>query len=281
MLSFSVPNEATRLAAFLVMSDGSEVAVEDGLILGRVKGCDVIVKDTKASRRHARLISRGGVVEIEDLVSSNGTKLNGKAISRRMLRDGDEILIGKTRIVYQERAAASAPAPDVDGFAGGEDLFGDDDDPIEFADEVRAPAPPAEPLPAPAPEPPPAPRPKSEPVRPAPVERREREVFVPEVTMREPKEPPAPEPDQEVLEFADDDVVMVKRSVPKKEPKAKPSAASGGREGGVLQYSKVADRGLIQHDMSQMSGVQRLVLVVVALAVAGGLFYLAMSLTRG
>ena len=105
---------------------------------------------------------------------------------------------------------------------------------------------------------------------------------MPEVSVRETKEPGAPPaaPDEEVLEFADDEIVKVKRALPGREKKAKP-APTGGRDGGVLQYSKVENKGVIRHDFSQMSGLQRLVLVVIALAVAGGLFYLAMTLTRG
>ena len=107
------------MAAFLLMPDGTEIEIQDGMILGRVQGCHVVIADSKASRRHARFISQRGVVEIEDLESSNGTKLNGKDITRRMLRDGDLILIGTTSISYAERAATGA-AP-ASGPGGGDD----------------------------------------------------------------------------------------------------------------------------------------------------------------
>ena len=90
------------MSGYLEMADGAMVDVRNGLVLGRVSACDVVVADAKASRRHAQLIVEAGVVEVEDLGSSNGTMLNGKPVDRRMLRDGDRIEIGKTVIVYRE-----------------------------------------------------------------------------------------------------------------------------------------------------------------------------------
>ena len=72
----------------------------------------VRIKDTKASRQHARLISQGGVVEIEDLDSSNGTLLNGKPVQKRMLRHGDVIKIGTTEIRFDEQPAFQVGSDD-------------------------------------------------------------------------------------------------------------------------------------------------------------------------
>lgn len=245
-----------HVAAFLVMPDGNEIPVEDGMILGRVKGCHLIVPDTKASRRHARVILQGGVVEVEDLDSSNGTKLNGKDISRRMMRDGDVILIGTTAITYVERSApAVTPASD---FGGGADLFGDEEP------ATPPPQPPAAPV-----SPPPAPEPS--------------DVFAPEIEIRQSGDPAASaESKEEVLEFADDDVVIVKRALPQPSTPAKKTAAQAAvsaREGGVLQFQKVEDKGgLFGHDLSQMSSLQRFGMFLVALAVAAALFYVTMTI---
>jgi hypothetical protein len=122
----------------LKLSDGRVVPVRDGLVLGRVAGCDVVIDDVKASRRHARLIVQGGVVEIEDMGSSNGTLLNGKPVQRRVLRVGDEVCIGATTIVYEQGQPAAAPAADLDV-----DLFGDD-----VPSAPPAAPPPSPPLPA-------------------------------------------------------------------------------------------------------------------------------------
>ena len=56
--------------------------------------------EAKVSRRHARITRRNGQYFIEDLGSTNGTFINrGRRLlpgDRQSLRDGDEIIIGKT-----------------------------------------------------------------------------------------------------------------------------------------------------------------------------------------
>ena len=50
------------MSGFLVLPNGQEVRVRHGLTLGRIAACDVVLADTKASRRHARLIVEGPVI---------------------------------------------------------------------------------------------------------------------------------------------------------------------------------------------------------------------------
>jgi hypothetical protein len=56
--------------------------------------------EAKVSRRHARITLRDGQYFLEDLGSTNGTFVNrGKRLApgyRQILRDGDEIIVGKT-----------------------------------------------------------------------------------------------------------------------------------------------------------------------------------------
>ncbi len=56
--------------------------------------------EAKVSRRHARIMRRNGQYFIEDLGSTNGTFINrGRRLlpgDRQTLRDGDEIIVGKT-----------------------------------------------------------------------------------------------------------------------------------------------------------------------------------------
>ena len=64
------------------------------LIIGRAPENDVFIEDQNVSKRHARVvISPEGAVLVEDMGSTNGTYVNGEKITRRALRDGDNILI--------------------------------------------------------------------------------------------------------------------------------------------------------------------------------------------
>jgi hypothetical protein len=88
----------------LIHEDGTtrELALEREVVtIGRLEGCDVVLQDRGASRRHAQVSMRDGVATITDLGSTNGTKLNGELIQSRPLTDGDRITIGSTLIEYR------------------------------------------------------------------------------------------------------------------------------------------------------------------------------------
>ena len=68
-----------------------------GLSIGRSKDADVQIEDRYASGIHARLFSREGRHWVEDMNSTNGTTLNGAALSGEAeLVDGDTVQIGDT-----------------------------------------------------------------------------------------------------------------------------------------------------------------------------------------
>ena len=70
------------------------------LYIGRQKGVTVLLKDDRASRKHARLERRGDAVFVCDMESSNGTLVNGRMVEEAQLREGDVVTVGKTRICY-------------------------------------------------------------------------------------------------------------------------------------------------------------------------------------
>ena len=79
---------------------GRTVAVSTGqtISLGRLKGCDVVVDDEAASRRHCTITAREDVCVVADLQSANGTFVNEKRIATVELQKGDKIRIGSTVI---------------------------------------------------------------------------------------------------------------------------------------------------------------------------------------
>src|SRR5215218_1511213 len=89
--------------AFLVIHvEGEErgsrvIDLPDGVdvTFGRSRGATVHVESEKVSRMHARVRRTGDTIEVEDLGSRNGTRVNGDKIDGIMkVATGDEIVIG-------------------------------------------------------------------------------------------------------------------------------------------------------------------------------------------
>jgi len=80
----------------LVRPDGEPVPLFDGLRIGRSDDNDVVVADGRVSRHHARVVADGDGYAIEDLGSSNGTFVAGKAVRRARVGAGTTIVLGET-----------------------------------------------------------------------------------------------------------------------------------------------------------------------------------------
>ena len=59
-------------------------------------------QDSTSSRRHARIDRSNGDIKIFDEGSSNGTFVNGVKVTEQVLRPGDEIQVGNTRLRFEE-----------------------------------------------------------------------------------------------------------------------------------------------------------------------------------
>jgi len=64
----------------------------------RKRGPDIILRDTSVSRTHALVFVTRDVISVADLMSTNGTRVNGTAITDVDLREGDVIHLGKTKL---------------------------------------------------------------------------------------------------------------------------------------------------------------------------------------
>jgi hypothetical protein len=78
----------------------------DKLTIGKNAGNGlVIAEDSSVSRLHAVVEPMGERWTIRDLESTNGTFVNGERIvAERLLRDDDEIILGRTRLHFCDRA---------------------------------------------------------------------------------------------------------------------------------------------------------------------------------
>jgi DNA-binding NtrC family response regulator len=82
------------------------------LQVGRSAQADIRINDSLASRDHCRLYVEGGMVEIEDLESANGTLLRNHALQPRVrveLALGDAVSVGATILVL--RSGDRLPQP--------------------------------------------------------------------------------------------------------------------------------------------------------------------------
>jgi hypothetical protein len=83
------PNAGSR---FLLDSDRTSA--------GRHPESDIFLDDVTVSRRHAEFVRHGSTFSVRDVGSLNGTYVNRERIDEAALSGGDEVQIGKFRIVF-------------------------------------------------------------------------------------------------------------------------------------------------------------------------------------
>jgi pSer/pThr/pTyr-binding forkhead associated (FHA) protein len=96
---------------------------DDVITLGRSKENNIVLKNIKSSRRHARIERIGATYQITDLGSGNGTKVNGKKIDFHTLAQGDEIKIGDAILILKsiDDSVDADADKDADATDAGED----------------------------------------------------------------------------------------------------------------------------------------------------------------
>lgn len=76
------------------------------LVIGREDDADIRIDEPLVSRAHARLERRGDGYVVQDLGSTNLTRVNGDPVGERDLRDGDEVRFGRATCLYRSDAPA-------------------------------------------------------------------------------------------------------------------------------------------------------------------------------
>ena len=124
------PGEATRLlpvdqaavealpqgTAMLVVqrgpNSGSRFLLEDDITTaGRHPESDIFLDDITVSRRHAEFLRKANSFTVRDVGSLNGTYVNRERIDSATLTGGDEVQVGKYRLVFYGGEAAGSAQP--------------------------------------------------------------------------------------------------------------------------------------------------------------------------
>ena len=100
----------------ITMPDASEVTheLDDELVtIGRVSENSIQIDDASVSSRHAQLAVTGnGGYQLTDLNSTNGTRVNGAAVTEANLRNGDRVRFGQIDCAfYSDDESHSEPLP--------------------------------------------------------------------------------------------------------------------------------------------------------------------------
>ena len=120
-------SRAFYLAVLSGANVGEKFRINGGeAVIGRGEGVAVRLRDDGISRNHARVVTVGSKVTIEDLGSSNGTYVNSQRVSVTELHDGDKIRLGSATLLkfsyhdhldasFQQRIYDAALRDDVTG----------------------------------------------------------------------------------------------------------------------------------------------------------------------
>lgn len=104
-----VPDANEALATFVVKRGpkaGSRYGLDEDIVtIGRHPDSEIFLDDITVSRRHAEVARKGAIYEVADVGSLNGTYVNRQRIESAVLDDGDELQVGKFKLVFFRGAA--------------------------------------------------------------------------------------------------------------------------------------------------------------------------------
>jgi hypothetical protein len=85
--------------------------IREVLTIGRRDSCDICLRLPNVSGQHCELSFKDGFWQLKDLGSTNGVKVNGVRVTKKLLNPGEKITIAKKTytIEYQPPAGARAP----------------------------------------------------------------------------------------------------------------------------------------------------------------------------
>ncbi|MCY4194260.1 MAG: FHA domain-containing protein [bacterium] len=98
-----------RHPAVLVVTQGPAAGSryelsEARVTVGRHPESDIFLDDITVSRRHAEVYREGLVHHLRDMGSLNGTYLNSRRVEDTGLKNGDELQVGRFKLIYYDGA---------------------------------------------------------------------------------------------------------------------------------------------------------------------------------
>lgn len=108
--------------------------------IGRDPECDMFIDNIGVSRNHSKIVYQNGRFVLKDNGSSNGTFLNGNQVDESEIHDGDEVQLGKYKVVFStaggmpEHLIQAESTPSEDGNKKMRNVFGT----VQFSpDEIQ------------------------------------------------------------------------------------------------------------------------------------------------
>ncbi len=88
------------------VQSGKEIPLAEEITIGRDPDNVVVLDDVQISRQHLRIFQKDNDLFIEDLRSTNGTMLNGKAVKKiQKLKNGDLVTLGENNVLEIQTSA--------------------------------------------------------------------------------------------------------------------------------------------------------------------------------
>ncbi len=82
--------------------------IRTSMKIGRRESCDICLRFPNISGEHSELNFIEGYWQISDLNSTNGTKVNGSRVQRKILQPGDQVTIANRRFTIEYRLGPNA-----------------------------------------------------------------------------------------------------------------------------------------------------------------------------
>ena len=95
--------ENPRLVFLTTGFNGRKVSLDkDEFTFGRSEDNDIVINHGTVSSHHGKFRKIDDSYEVFDIMSQNGTRVNGEKVSKKLLEDDDVLAVGGVEILYEE-----------------------------------------------------------------------------------------------------------------------------------------------------------------------------------